>query len=180
MSSPIETLRETLGTTPAEATRQAATGIDPWAVIQGALAGWAGMTAIGLAGRGVGMGHIDMMELEGTFFAPPRGPKAVSIGFFTHLGMSLWIAFVYAAGFKLLRLRPDWRSGAFGSLIHWLIASGVVGWWSRTNPHRRQIAVPGFGGFAQGSMGAIAFFVAHLVYGALLGWRYGGCMRRIR
>jgi hypothetical protein len=180
MSSPIETLRETLGTTPAQAARQAARGIDPWAVVQGALAGWAGMTALGIAGRRVGMGHIDMMELEGTFFAPPRSPKAESFGFFTHLGMSLWIAFVYAAGFKLLRLRPDWRSGAFGSLIHWLLASAVVGWWSRTNPHRRQLATPGLGGLAQGPVGAIVFFVAHLVYGALLGWRYGECMRRAR
>lgn len=180
MDTMMDTMRDVLGTSPAEARVQGRSGLNPWAVIQGALAGWAGMTILGQVARRLGLIPTTMIDLEGSFFAPPQSAKAESVGFFTHLGMSLWIAFVYAAGFKLLRLRPDWRSGLFGSLIHWLIASTVVAWWSRTNPHRRQLAVPGFGGFAQGPMGALGFFVAHVVYGTLLGWRYGEAMRAAR
>lgn len=176
MSSAMEALREALRTSP-EAARarreQARPGIGPWTVVQGGLAGWVGMTALMQVARRLGLSSISMIELEGSFFAPPRSAKAESIGFFTHLGMSLWIAFVYAAGFKVLRLRPGWKAGLFGSVIHWLIAAVVVGWWSKINPYRRQLSVPGFGGFAQGPMGAFGFVVAHAVYGTLFGWRYG-------
>lgn len=183
MSSPVETLREALGTTPAQAARQASAGIEPWAVVQGGIAGWIGMTALMWAGRVTGLmppTRMDIIDLEGTFFARPHSAKAQSIGFFIHLGMSLWIAFVYALGFKWLRLRPDWRSGAFGSLIHWVLAATVVGWWSRINPHAREQAAPGFGGFADGITGAMGFVVAHVIYGVLVGQVYGVWLHRSR
>lgn len=183
MSSPVETLREALGTSPAQAARQAARSISPWDVLQGGIAGWIGMTALMWAGRVTGLmppARMDIIDLEGTFFASPYTAKAQTIGFLAHLGMSLWIAFVYALGFKWLRLRPDWRSGAFGSLVHCLIAATVVGWWSKINPHRRQQAAPGFAGFSQGVVGAAGFFLGHVVYGMLVGHVYGSWQRHSR
>jgi hypothetical protein len=141
-------------------------------VIRGALAGWAGMTGMVMAGRRAGMTKMSVMEMEGALFAPPHSTKAKIIGSLTHLGMSLWIGLVYALGFKLTGIRPSWRTGSLGSLAHWLIATIVTGVASKKHPKREQISMPGFGGMALGVRSAVGFMVGHMVYGMLFGWQY--------
>ncbi len=148
-------------------------GIDVGQAIRGALAGWAGMTGLIAVGRRAGLTRMDVMEMEGSLFADPDSTKAEVIGFFTHLGMSLWIGFAYALGFKLTGLRPSPRTGALGGMVHWLIATLVTGVASKKHPKREQLDMPGFGGTALGPRSAIGFLVGHLVYGTLFGWRYG-------
>lgn len=148
-------------------------GIHVGQAIRAALAGWAGMTGLIMVGRRAGLTRMDVMEMEGSLFADPGSTRAEVIGFFTHLGMSLWIGFAYAVGFKLSGLPRGSRTGALGGAIHWLIATLVTGLASRKHPKREQLDMPGFGGTALGPGSAIGFLIGHLVYGALFGWRYG-------
>ncbi len=141
--------------------------------MRGALAGWAGMTGMVMAGRQVGMTKMSVMEMEGSLFAPPHSSKVKIIGSFTHLGMSLWIGLAYGLGFKLAGLKPSWRTGALGGLVHWAIATVVTGVASKRHPKREQLAMPGFGGAALGVRSAVGFLVGHIVYGMLFGWQYG-------
>ncbi len=141
--------------------------------IRGAVAGWAGMTGMVLAGRQVGMTKMSVMEMEGSLFAPPHSSKAKIIGAFTHLGMSLWIGLAYALGFKLTGLKPSWRTGVLGGLVHWAIATVVTGVASKRHPKREQLAMPGFGGAALGVRSAVGFLVGHIAHGMLFGWQYG-------
>lgn len=146
--------------------------------VRGALAGWAGMTALVMTGRQVGMTKMSVMEMEGSLFAPPHSTGAKVIGSFTHLGMSLWIGFAYALGFQLTDIRPNWRTGALAGLVHWAIATFVTGVASKKHPKREQLAMPGFGGTALGARSAIGFLVGHIVYGILFGWQYDSTARR--
>lgn len=148
-------------------------GVNIRGVIRGALAGWAGMTGIVMAGRRVGLTQMSVMEMEGSLFAPPRSTRAKVIGSLTHLGLSLWIGLVYALGFRLASIRPDWKTGAGGSLVHWVIATIVTGVASTKHPRRQETAMLGFGGMTLGVRSAVGFLVSHVVYGALFGWQYG-------
>ncbi len=141
--------------------------------IRGALAGWAAMTGLVFVGQRTGQTRMDIMEIEGALFAEPGSPEARTIGFITHLGMSLGIGLGYALGFKALGWRPGWETGAVGGLIHWALATLVTGAASEQHPKRDALAMPGFGGTALGPKSAMGFLVGHLAYGALFGWQYG-------
>lgn len=142
------------------------------AALRGALAGWTGMTGMMFIARRMGVTQMSISEIEGTFFADPKTSTAKIAGFLLHLAMSLWIGFAYALGFRLLGWRPNAKTGAAGSLIHWLIATVVTGTASRLHPRRRQLPMPGYGGMALGIKTAIGFLVGHIIYGALFGWQY--------
>ncbi len=121
----------------------------------------------------LGISRIHLMDIEGSLIAPANTRQATIRGFFMHLGMSLWIGTVYALGYKVTPLRPGWRSGLAGGIVHWAIASVVTGAVSRIHPKRRSLAMPGFGGIALGLPTALSFLAGHLLYGALFGWAYG-------
>ncbi len=155
------------------------TALDPPAVVGGALAGWAGMTAEMMAYRRLGVTQMSIARMEGTFFAPPGTARAEVIGNAIHIVMSTAIGFAYAAGYKLTGLRPNWKTGLLGGVIHWSIAAPVVLLWSKVHPRRPfGPRMPGFGGFALGAASGLAFLAAHLTYGAIFGWRYGARLRR--
>jgi hypothetical protein len=141
--------------------------------IRAAAAGWAGMTGLVFAGQRTGLTRMNIMEIEGALFAEPDSAAAKAIGFVTHLGMSLGIGFIYALGFKSLSWRPGWATGARGGLIHWALATVVTGLASKKHPKRKQLVMPGFGGFALGRKSGLGFLVGHVVYGTLFGWQYG-------
>lgn len=150
------------------------TALDPPAVVRAALPAWAGMTAEMMLYRRLGVTQMSIARMEGTFFAPPDTTKEAVIGNATHLMMSTAIGFAYAAGYKLTGLRPNWKTGLFGGLIHWSIAAPVVLLGSKVHPRRPfGPRMPGFGGFALGAASGLAFFAAHLTYGAIFGWQYG-------
>ncbi len=113
--------------------------------IRGALAGWGGMTAMVMAGRQAGMTKMSVLEMEGSLFAPPHTTKAKVIGLVTHLGMSLWIGLAYGLGFELAGLKPSWRTGALGGLLHWAIATVTTGVASKRHPKREQRVMPAYG-----------------------------------
>ncbi len=142
-------------------------------VIGAAAAGWAGMTSLVFAGQRAGLTRMNIMEIEGAVFAEPGSRAAKAIGMVTHLGMSLWIGFTYALGFKVFGWRPGWTTGTGGGLIHWALVTVVTGLVSKKHPKREQLAMPGIGGLALGAMSTVGFLVGHLVFGTLFGWRYG-------
>lgn len=155
-----------------------ATALDPPAVVRGALAGWAGMTAEMMLYRRLGVTQMSIARMEGTFFAPPGTVQAEVLGNAIHAMMSTAIGFAYAAGYKLTGLRPDWKTGLLGGLVHWGIAAPVVLLGSKVHPRRPfGPRMPGFGGFALGTASGVAFLAAHLTYGAIFGWQYGAATR---
>jgi hypothetical protein len=141
--------------------------------LRAGVVGWIGMTGLITLGRRRGVAYTDLIGIEGAFFAEPDARWTRTIGRFFHLGMCLWIAFAYALGFKALRLRPSWKTGALASLIHWALASLVVGLVSTRHPRRVLLDMPGYGGVALGRQGALSFLLSHVVYGTLVGWQYG-------
>ncbi len=154
------------------------TALDPPAVVRAALAGWAGMTAEMIAYRRRGVIQMSIARMEGTFFAPPDTAQAEVIGNAIHVMMSTGIGFLYALGYKLTGLRPNWQTGLLGGVIHWSIAAPVVLLWSRVHPRRPfGPRMPGFGGFALGAASGLAFLAAHLTYGVICGWQYGTAKR---
>ncbi|HEX6796411.1 MAG TPA: hypothetical protein VF116_01715 [Ktedonobacterales bacterium] len=151
---------------------------DPPAVVRGALAGWAGMTTEMMLYRRLGVTQMSIARIEGTFFAPPGTTQAEVIGNAIHLMMSTAIGFAYAAGYRLTGLRPNWKTGLLGGVIHWSIAAPVVLLWSKVHPRRPfGPRMPGFGGFALGAASGLAFLAAHLTYGTIFGWQYGAVKR---
>ncbi len=149
------------------------TKIDIGSGLRGALAAWGAMTGMMALARRAGLTPMSITEIEGAFFAKPHTTEAKTIGFATHLGMSLGIGFAYALGFKLLGLRVNWRSGLLGGALHWLIAAVVVGVVSEKHPKRDRLALPGFAGLALGPPTAVGFLAGHLLFGAVFGWQYG-------
>jgi hypothetical protein len=142
-------------------------------VIQAAVTGWAGMTGLITAARRAGITWTDIIGIEGAFFAEPNSRQARVIGSVVHLGMCVWIAFAYLLGFRATGIRPSWKTGAVGGLIHWLIASLVAGIVTKKHPKRADLALPGFGGTALGRRSVLGFLASHLVFGTLVGWQYG-------
>ncbi len=51
-------------------------GIQPRRVIQGVLAGWTGMTGLTFVAKRLGWTRVEVMEIEGSFFAELRSPRA--------------------------------------------------------------------------------------------------------
>lgn len=142
-------------------------------VIRAALTGWAGMTGLITAARLGNVNWTDIIGIEGAFFAEPNSKRAHMLGSVIHLGMCLWIAWAYLLGFTISGLRPSWKTGAFGGLIHWLIASLVVSVVTTKHPRRADLKMPGFAGSALGPSSVVGWLVSHVLFGILVGWHYG-------
>lgn len=141
-------------------------------VIRAGLVAWAGMTTVMALAKRLGVSRMHLMDIEGSMVTTPNSRQASILGFFMHLGMSLWIGLVYALGYRITPLRPNWRSGLAGGIVHWAIATLVTGLVSRVYPNRRHLAMPGFGGLALGLPTALSFLAGHLIFGTLFGRVY--------
>ena len=142
-------------------------------VVRAALTGWAGMTGLIMAARLAGLGWTDIIAIEGAFFAEPNSKRARTSGAMVHLGMCLWISGAYLLGFRSTGLRPSWKTGALGGLIHALIGGLVAAFVTTRHPRRADLELPGFAGSALGLRGVVGWLASHLLFGSLVGWQYG-------
>ncbi len=142
-------------------------------VSKAAFVGWAGMTGLITAARLAGLGWTDIIGIEGAFFAEPNSKRARTIGGVIHLGMCLWIAFAYLLGFRATGLRPSWKTGALGGVVHGLIGGLVAAFVTTKHPRRAELEMPGFAGSALGLRTVVGWLASHLLFGSLVGRQYG-------
>jgi len=115
--------------------------------------------------------NLEMML--GTMVTDP-GTTAWIIGFVMHLMISGAIALVYAWGFEHVTHRAGWLVGAGFGIAHAVIAGLVMGMMPMMHPRMPDpVMAPGAYMSALGTMGVVAEFMLHMVYGAVVGAMYG-------
>jgi hypothetical protein len=136
------------------------------------------LTTIMVCSKRLGLTRIDLPFMLGTIFTGSRD-KAVRIGVFAHLIMGWVFAFIYSAAFKSSGLHTWW----FGLAIGFVHAAFVltIGLQILNSFHprmarrfqgptpTRQLEPPDFLALNYGKGTPIATFIAHLIYGAVLG-----------
>jgi len=136
------------------------------------------LTTIMVASKYIGLTRIDLPFMLGTIFTESRD-KAVRIGFLAHIIMGWAFAFIYGAAFDIAEIRTWW----FGLAIGFVHAAFVLtaGLQILTSFHPRMarpfqgptptrlLEPPGFLALNYGRGTPIATFLAHLIYGTVLG-----------
>jgi uncharacterized membrane protein YagU involved in acid resistance len=136
------------------------------------------LTAIMVAGQLLGLSRMDIPLMLGTIFVEDPD-KARIVGFLVHLVNGQVFAVFYAAAFSLLGLARWWLGALFGAFhglaaltliipllsgIHPRIAS------ERSGPDLHAVLEPpGLFGLNYGRETPLVAFLAHVVYGTLLG-----------
>lgn len=136
------------------------------------MVGGAVMSALMWMARMMGMpANLEMML--GTMVADP-GTTAWMIGFVMHLMLSGAIALIYAWAFEHVTHRAGWLVGAGFGIVHAIIAGMVMGMMPMMHPRMPNPVMPP-GAFLSnlGTMGVVAEFMLHMVYGAVVGAMYG-------
>jgi len=136
------------------------------------MAGGAVMSALMWMARMMGMpANLEMML--GTMVTDP-GTTAWIIGFVMHLMISGAIALIYAWAFEHVTHRAGWLVGAGFGVVHAIIAGMVMGMMPMMHPRMPNPVMPP-GAFLSnlGTMGVVAEFMLHMIYGAVVGAMYG-------
>lgn len=135
--------------------------------------GGAVMSALMWMGRLMGMpANLEMML--GTMLGMAPGLMTWVIGFVMHLIISGLIALIYGWAFERLTHRAGWMIGAGFGVIHAIIGGFAMGMMPAIHPMMPQpMQPPGAFMSNMGTMGVVAEFVLHMVYGAVVGAMYG-------
>lgn len=119
--------------------------------------------------------NIEMML--GTMFGAMPGAGTWVFGFFLHLGVGVIFALVYAWCFENLIHRAGAGTGTLFGLVHALISGLMLGVMPAIHALiPEQMPGPGMFMSNMGAIGVMAFFVMHLVYGAIIGGMYGAVL----
>src|SRR6478736_10419837 len=132
--------------------------------------------------RGVGLTRLDFMLVLGTIFTFNRD-LAKAIGFVLHFFFGWVFAFVYIAVFIQMKEPSFVLLGALFGLVHGLFLLSV-GMWLLPSIHprmasedlgpepTRQLEPPGYMALNYGRHTPVVTVLAHMLYGAILGWLY--------
>src|SRR5688500_630784 len=136
------------------------------------------LTTIIVSSKYLGLTRIDLPFMLGTIFTESRD-KAVRIGFLSHLIMGWTFAFIYSVVFDIAELRTWWFGLAIGFVHAAFVLTAGLQILSSFHPRMarpfqgptptRQLEPPGFLALNYGKGTPIATFLAHLIYGAVLG-----------
>ncbi len=141
------------------------------AFFAGALGG-AVMVALLIVARIAGMGELNLAMTLGSMVTGQVTAATWALGFVMHLVLNGLIALIYAAAFEAMR-RSTWWLGLIGGALHAAIAGFVMLLYPTIHPLIPDvIAAPGAFAANYGAAVAGAFFVVHLVYGAIVGGIY--------
>ena len=133
----------------------------------------AGMVLIMAMARALGA-CADMPMVIGTM--PGNSPSGVAwlMGFAVMLVGGGIGGIAYAATFESLTRKADAMTGILVALVPMVVEGLWLGFMDRMHPLvPKMIQSPGFFMSNHGSMGVIAFIVAHLAFGAIVGSLYG-------
>jgi hypothetical protein len=150
-------------------------------MIDWSLALWAGavggvaMTVMMTLSRMMGMVDAEMALYQGCMITKKDHGAATWIaGFLMHLMIAALIALAYAWAFQAIWGRSTWLLGLVNAVVHWLIAGMALPMMDGMNPCVKDARIKGFGLYAKnyGGMMVVGFLMAHLLYGAIVGWIY--------
>jgi len=136
------------------------------------------LTTIMVGSKYLGLTRIDLPFMLGTIFTESRD-KAVRIGFVSHMIMGWIFAFIYGVAFNISELRTWWFGLAVGFVHAAFVLTAGLQILSSFHPRMarpfqgptptRQLEPPGFLALNYGRGTPIATFLAHLIYGTVLG-----------
>lgn len=139
------------------------------------------LTIILVSAKYFGFTRIDLPFILGTLFTGSRD-QAVRIGFFIHLVMGWLFAFIYAAAFESSGLNNWWFGLSIGAVHAVFILSVGLQILNFFHPRMarpfqgptptRLLEPPGFLALNYGKGTPTVTFIAHLVYGSVLGIFY--------
>ena len=130
------------------------------------------MSLILYAARATGLTRMNLEMMEGSMFTRDVSVLTWMIGVFVHLVLSGLIGIVYGCVLELWGAATWWR-GMVIALGHTLLAGGFMWLIPAIHPAVPELLPdPGFlaGNFGAATVAAVV--VAHLVYGAVVGWIY--------
>jgi hypothetical protein len=139
------------------------------------------LTTVMTVSKHIGMTRMDLPFILGTMFTGDRN-KAPWIGFLAHLAMGWLFAFIYGAAFESSGL-SNWWFGAMIGVVHaGVVLSVGLQVLNAIHPRMarpfqgptptRQLEPPGFLALHYGKGTPIVTFIAHLIYGGILGFFY--------
>lgn len=117
---------------------------------------------------------IQIELLVGTAFGVAPGPAAFALGFATHLAMGGAFGLLYAWLFETVWDHGGAATGAILAMLHASLLGMAIGLTPQFHPYvPERIADPGAYFANAGVAGVVAFFAAHILYGAIVGGGYG-------
>ena len=139
------------------------------------------LTSILAGSQGVGLTRMNIPYLLGTMFTPNRD-RAKFIGFFLHF-LNGWIfSLIYVAAFQALHRATWWFGALIGLMQATFVLTMVMPILPALHPRManeqygptvvRQLEPPGFLGLHYGWRTPISVFIAHAIFGAILGAFY--------
>jgi hypothetical protein len=136
------------------------------------------LTTIMVGSKYLGLTRIDLPFMLGTIFTGSRD-KAVRIGFLSHVVMGWVFAFIYGIAFNIAELATWWFGLAIGFVHAAFVLTAGLQILNSFHPRMarpfqgptptRQLEPPGFLALNYGRGTPIATFLAHLIYGIVLG-----------
>jgi hypothetical protein len=151
-----------------------------WSSLAGGFLGTLALTTLLRAGGELGFTRMDLPFLLGTSLTDNR-QRAKIYGYMMHFALGISFALLYAISFAAIH-RSGWWLGALVGILHALFTSTVLVNVILPIIHRRmgtpetaanEIALlepPGFLMLNYGRNTFIVTLVAHIVYGAIVGW----------
>jgi len=136
------------------------------------MVGWAVMVALVILLRAVNATELNLSMIVGSLFTGQVSSGTWVLGFVLGLVISGLIALIYAAAFEGMR-KSNWWLGLIGGAIHAAIGGLFFGWMSSFHPAMPDLITPP-GAYAAnyGTVTVLAFIVAHLIYGMIVGGMY--------
>lgn len=131
------------------------------------------VTVLMAVGRAAGL-DANFEMLLGTFFGGRPGAGTWFLGFLEHLvaGGLLGIGYIFVM--RRLLHRVDWRVGAGIGVLHAVVAGFLLSQILRLHPLvPNELAQPGMYLSNIGTIGVIAFFLVHAIFGGFIGGMYG-------
>ncbi len=148
-----------------------------WAVF--GVAATAALTALLIAAQMAGLTRLDIPLLLGTWVTDDPD-RARVVGFFLHLGFGQLFALGYALGFAALGTATWWAGALFGLLHVALALTAIVPLLPGVHPRiassragletQAVLEPPGLLALNYGAQTPLVATVAHVVYGAVLGF----------
>jgi hypothetical protein len=131
------------------------------------------MTALMAMARAMGM-PVNLEMVLGTMIGGAPSLASWIMGFIIHLMAGGIFALIYAVGFEYWTHRADWLVGLGFGVIHTLFSGVLLAMIPAMHPLvPEQMPAPGPFMSNLGMMGVLAFFILHLIYGAIVGAMYG-------
>lgn len=114
----------------------------------------------------------------GTLLTGEENQEAWLLGVAMLCGLGMLLGSYYAVGFVLAK-RTGFLPGAVFGVLHWLVAGVALGLLTEVHPLSPGVlTLPGFFAIGERVSGALVFFLAHLVFGAVTGEAHSYAVRQ--